>query len=106
VYTPPVDIIERPDGLVMLLDMPGVESKDIDIQYENGLLTVHGKVQSREPENASWLVHEYGTGDYHRSFTVGEGIDTGKIEAELKDGVMRLSLPKAESLKPRKIEVK
>ncbi len=106
VYAPAVDIVETKDGLVMLLDMPGVEPGDIDIQYENGLLAIHGKVKPREPEQATWLVHEYGTGDYRRSFTVGEAIDIDKIEAEYKNGVMRLHLPKAESLKPRRIEVK
>jgi len=106
VYTPPVDIIEQKDGLLMLLDMPGVEPDGIHIQYENGLVTIHGKVQPREAEQAQYLLREYGTGDYYRSFTVGEGIDVNKIEACCKDGVVTLHLPKSEALKPRRIEVK
>lgn len=106
VYTPPVDIIETPDGLRMLLDMPGVEPGDIDIQYENGVLTIEGKVQPRKREGVEYLLCEYGVGDYFRSFALGEGIDANKIEASFDDGVMTLTLPKAEALKPRKIEIK
>lgn len=87
VYTPPVDIVEQKDGLFLLVDMPGVEPAGLDIQYENGLLTIHGKVEQRDSRDVNWLLHEYGTGDYYRSFTVGEGIDSTKIQAELKHGV-------------------
>jgi HSP20 family protein len=106
VYAPLVDIIEQKDGLLLVLDMPGVEPGDIDIQYENGLVTIHGKVAPREQEKACYLRYEYGTGDFYRTFTVGEGIDAGKIEAECKNGVVTLRLPKSEAFKPRKIEVK
>lgn len=105
-YRPPVDIIEQKDELWMVLDMPGVEPGDVDIQYENGLLTIHGKVQPREPENAQYLRCEYGVGDYHRTFSLGEGIDADKIQAECRNGVVKLHLPKSEALKPRKISVK
>jgi len=106
VYSPNVDIMENSDGLVLKADMPGVGAKDIDIQYEDGLLTLHGKVEPRQDEsNTSYLLHEYGVGDFYRSFRVGEGVDVDKIRAELKDGVMTLHLPKAEALKPRKISV-
>jgi HSP20 family protein len=106
VYTPPVDIVEQKNGLTLLADMPGVDPGDIDIQYENGVLTLHGRVEPREPQNARHLVREYGTGDYCRTFALGEGIDADKIVAEYKDGVLKLHLPKSEALKPRKIEVK
>lgn len=106
VYTPPVDIIEQKDGLLLLADMPGVEPKDLDIEYENGMLTLRGKVEPRERQGARHLLYEYGVGDYFRTFTLGEGIDVDKIEAEFKDGVVNLHLPKAEALKPHKIEIK
>ena len=106
VYTPPVDIVEQPDGLLLLADVPGVDGSDIDIQYENGLLTIHGKVKPRQQDRSRCLLCEYGVGDYYRSFTIGEGIDANRIEAELREGVMRLHLPKSEALKPRKIAVK
>jgi len=106
VFTPPVDIIEQKDSLVLMLDMPGVEPTDIDIQLENGLLTVHGKVEPRERQGLDYLRCEYGTGDYYRTFTVGDGIDAQRIEAECKNGVVKVNLPKSEALKPRKITVK
>ena len=105
-YTPNVDILEMEDELVVLADMPGTRPNDIDIQYEQGLLTIHGRVEPRREEGSvSYLLQEYGVGDYYRSFKVGEGIDPSKIEARLKDGVMELHLPKAEAVKPRKITV-
>jgi HSP20 family protein len=106
VYSPNVDIMENKDGLMLKADMPGVGVKDIDIQYEDGLLILHGKVEPRQDEsNTSYLLREYGVGDFYRSFRVGEGVDVDQIRAELKDGVMTLYLPKAEALRPRKIAV-
>jgi len=107
VYSPNVDIMENKDGLVLKADMPGVGIKDIDIQYEDGLLTLHAKVEPRQDDsNTSYLLREYGVGDFYRSFRVGEGVEVDQIRAELKDGVMTLHLPKAEALKPRKIAVR
>lgn len=106
-YVPQVDILEQPDKLLLYADMPGVRREDLDITYERGLLTVHGKVAPRdEPPRAARLLREYGVGDWFRSFEIGEGIDAAKIEAELTDGVLTLHLPKAQRLMPRKIAVK
>ena len=106
VYSPQVDIIEADDGLLLLADMPGVSAPDIDIQYEDGQLIIHGKVDPRQDDSkTSYLLREYGVGDFYRSFRIGDGIDVDSIHAELKDGVMTLHLPKADALKPRKIAV-
>jgi len=106
-YIPSVDIIEQPDKLLLLADVPGARRDDLDISYEGGLLTIHAKVTPRqEPRSATCLLREYGVGDFYRSFEVGEGIDANKIEAELHDGVLTLHLPKAQALLPRKIAVK
>jgi len=106
-YTPNVDILESADELLLLADVPGVKAEDVDIQYERGLLTIHAKVEPRQDESAtSYLLREYGVGDYCRSFQIGEGIDTEEIKAELKNGVMELHLPKTQAYKPRKITVK
>ncbi|MGB9626214.1 MAG: Hsp20/alpha crystallin family protein [Phycisphaerae bacterium] len=106
-YTPNVDIIETNDEFLVLADMPGVAPDAIDIQYEQGVLTMHGKVEPRQDEEkTNWLLREYGVGDFYRSFQLGEGIDCDRIEARLKDGVMELHLPKSEANKPRKIAVK
>lgn len=106
-YTPNVDIIETPDEFLVLADMPGVAPDAIDIQYEQGVLTMNGRVEPRQQEDrTNYLLREYGVGDFYRSFRIGEGIDTDKIEARLKDGVMELHLPKSEASKPKKILVK
>lgn len=107
VYRPNVDIIERPDELLLIADMPGVRGEDIDIQYENGLLSIRGRVQPRQrPDYSGLLCCEYGVGDFERSFQVGEGIDASRIQAECSAGVLTLHLPKTDAVKPRKITVK
>jgi HSP20 family molecular chaperone IbpA len=105
-YTPNVDIIETADEFLVVADMPGVAANAIDIQYEQGVLTMHARVEPRQDEGkTTYLLREYGIGDYYRSFRLGEGIDPDKIEARLKDGVMELHLPKSEATKPKKIAV-
>jgi len=106
-YIPNVDIVEHNDKFLLLADMPGVRSDDLDINYERGQLTIHGKVTPRQdPEKTEYLLREYGVGDFYRSFQIGEGIDANKIEAELHDGVLTLHLPKSQELMPRKITLK
>lgn len=104
-YCPRFDIWETEDELVLYGDMPGVTPENLDIHYENGQLGIHGKVCPRH-DDIKFSYGEYGIGDYHRSFTVGEAIDADKISAELKHGVLTLHLPKSEKVKPRKIEIK
>jgi HSP20 family protein len=107
VYSPSVDIVEMDNELLLLADVPGAKSDQVDINYERGLLTLHVRVEPRQPEpETEFLFREYGVGDFHRCFEVGEGIDAQKIDAELRDGVLILHLPKAEAVKPRKIQVK
>ncbi len=106
-YVPNVDIIEQNDKLLLLADLPGVRPDDVEINYERGELTIHGKVSPRQdPENTNYLLREYGVGDFYRSFQIGEGVDHSRIEAELHDGVLTLTLPKSPDVLPRKIELK
>jgi HSP20 family protein len=105
VYIPRFDIWENDDELVLCGDMPGVTQETLDINFENGELTIHGKVTLRN-EQASYLFQEYGIGDSYRTFTIGEAIDSDKIEAALKNGVLTVHLPKSEKVKPRRIAVK
>jgi len=105
-YRPNVDILESKNELTVLADLPGVHAEDVDIHFEQGTLTLHGKVRPRQPENTSFLLREYGIGDFYRTFQVSESIDDSRIHAELSDGVLALHLPKVEAAKPRKIEVK
>jgi HSP20 family protein len=104
-YSPRIDIWETGDELMLYADMPGVSAENLDIQFENRELRIHGKVCPRH-EGINFLYGEYGIGDFHRTFTIGESIDSEKISAELKDGVLTLHLPKTEAVKPRRIAVK
>ena len=106
-YMPNVDIIEKRDELLLLADVPGAKPDDIGIDYEKGVLTINARVEPRVDEaTTKFLIREYGVGDFHRCFHIGEGIDAARIVAEVKNGVLTLHLPKTESAKPRKIEVK
>lgn len=105
VYSPRFDIWENDEELVLYGDLPGVSPETLDIQFENRTLTIHGKVEHRHGDHR-FLYGEYGIGDFHRTFTIGEMIDGDKISAELKNGVLALHLPKSEAIKPRRIEVK
>lgn len=104
-FVPPVDIYESEDALYVLADMPGVEREGVTIDVRENQLILHGAVAAQGEEECA-LLQEYAVGDYHREFTLGRIIDQGKIEASLKDGVLTLTLPKADIAKPRKIEIK
>lgn len=105
-YTPAVDIIEDKDSLHLIADMPGVDERSVDITLEKNILTVHGTVDPDIPENHRLVSSEYGIGNYQRVFTLSDEIDRERIEATVKNGVLRLTLPKAEIAKTRKIPVK
>jgi len=104
-YTPSVDIIERSADILLLADMPGVDEKGLDITVEKKSLTIYGKVDAEIPEKHTLVSSEYGIGDYQRSFTLSDEVDTEKIQATIKNGVLRLVLPKADTAKVRKIPV-
>jgi HSP20 family molecular chaperone IbpA len=104
VYRPDVDIIERADELVILAEMPGVKSEDIDLKFEDGTLSIYGRVTNRHDRD-DYLLCEYGIGNYYRTFRISEQIDPSRISAEMSSGVLTLHLPKAESAKPRRIKV-
>ena len=104
-YSPWFDIWENDDEMILYGDLPGVTPEDLDVHFENPVLTIHGKVRPRH-NDIKFLHGEYGIGDFHRTFTVGEAIDTERISAELKNGVVTVHLPKSEKVKPRQIEVK
>lgn len=101
---PPVDVYENADELLLLVDVPGATNDGIDVQLDKGQLTILAK--RREEPPGSLLAAEYGACDYLRVFSVPQGIDPSKIDAQLSGGVLRLRLPKSDSVKPRRIEVK
>lgn len=104
-YVPRFDIWEGDDELRLYGELPGVGSEDVDIRFENNELTIHGKVRRRH-EGIEFSYGEYGIGDFHRTFRIGESIDTENISAEMSQGVLTVHLPKSEQAKPRRIEVK
>lgn len=105
IFVPPVDIYESANELTLLADMPGVPIENVDIDLKEDQLTIRGTATAEENTGTA-LLREYAVGDYYRQFTVSNVIDREKIEASMKDGVLKLVLPKAEAAKPRKIEVK
>jgi len=103
-YSPRFDIWEDDDEMILYGDLPGVMPEDLDVRFENPVLTIHGKVRPRHGD-IKFLYGEYGIGDFHRTFTIGDAIDTDRISAELKNGVVTVHLPKSAKVKPRRIEV-
>lgn len=104
-YRPRVDIAELPDELAVYVDMPGVDAGNVDVNFENGALTIHGTAGPRQNASTSYNAMEYGVGDFHRAFAVSRAVDGTKITAELSDGVLTLHLPKTDAVKSRKIAV-
>jgi HSP20 family protein len=106
VFLPAVDIFETPEALFLIADMPGVAADKVTVDLKDNHLVISGEVGPPMGEGETMAEQEYFTGDFLREFQVGSLVDQGKIEATVKDGVLRLVLPKVEKAKPRKIEVK
>jgi HSP20 family protein len=104
-FVPRVDIYETNSDIILLADLPGVDETMVDITLEQNVLTINGYVEPVAPEDYRLVYDEYRVGDYQRSFTLSDRIDQDGIEALVKDGVLRLRLPKAEPT-TRKIAVK
>ena len=105
VFTPEVDIFETDREITLLADMPGVAAEQVEIDLKENVLTLSGDVKPWETSDESDVLVEFEIGKYYRQFTLSEVIDQGKIEAKLEDGVLRLTLPKAEKAVPRQIPV-
>jgi HSP20 family protein len=105
VFVPVTDVFETEQALTVILEMPGVSKDSVDVSVENGLLTIEGRVDFSKYDGLQPLYTEYNVGNYARSFQLSSKIEQDRINAELKDGVMMLVLPKAEKAKPRKINV-
>jgi HSP20 family molecular chaperone IbpA len=101
--TPAVDIYETDDALTVVADMPGVGKDDVDVRLEDDVLSIVGTLS--HPQRANPTYEEYGLLNYHRQFRLNEAVDRDNIQAELKQGVLTLTLPKTEAAKPRQIKV-
>ena len=106
VFTPAVDIFETDKQITLLADMPGVKADDLTIDLRDNTLTLSADIAPVENAHEDDILVEYETGRYYRQFTLGEIINQGDIDAQLNDGVLRLSLPKVEKATPKKITVK
>jgi HSP20 family protein len=104
-FVPTADIYEERDSLKVILEMPGVEKGNVEVRVEEGVLFVDGRLDLTKYQGLQPLYTEYNIGNYSRSFRLSNAIDQDKIGAELKDGVLSLTLPKAEKAKPRTIQV-
>jgi HSP20 family molecular chaperone IbpA len=106
VYAPRTDIYETDTGLVLLVDMPGVRADRADVTLEKNVLTIRGRVDEAPPGGFAPVYREYEPGDFERVFTLSEDVDAERIEAQTKEGVFRLFLPKAGPAQTRRIQVK
>ena len=106
VFLPPADIYETKNSIVVMAEMPGVPPDGVDITLERRVLTIRGRSVASEHTGYQRVYSEYTDGDYERVFTLSENIDRDRIEATLKEGVLHLTLPKAEAARARKIELK
>lgn len=103
--TPLTDIYEEENGLYVVVDLPGVEKSGLKLAVENDILTIEGHVNA-ESKNSNYLIREFEPSNYFRQFELSESVDRENINAELKNGVLSIFLPRAEALKPRTIDVK
>lgn len=106
VFTPVADVYETSDDIVLLADMPGVDEQSVEIKLDKDLLTIRGTVAEFKPEGLTPVFAEYETGGYERTFRISSEIDRERIGAAVKNGVLRLTLPKVAVAKPRKIAVR
>ncbi len=102
---PAVDIAETTESLVLTADMPGVDESSVEVTLEQDVLTIEGRLSSEAPPGYTLGFHEYDEADYRRVFTLATEIDREKIAAKVSHGVLRLTLPKSEPAKARKIKV-
>ena len=104
-FVPTADIFESEGALTVVLEMPGVDKNRVDINVADGILSVQGQLDFSKYEGMQPLYTEYNIGNYGRSFSLSNKIDQGKIGAEMKDGILTITLPKAEEAKPRRISI-
>ncbi len=105
VYVPAVDILETDHSLLLVSEMPGVDEGGVDVTIEKNVLTIKGTVGDQVPEGYRLSYEEYGIGDYERSFTLPNEIDRDGVNATIKNGVLKLTLPKVKQAATRKVAV-
>jgi len=104
-FVPTTDILEDEQSLTVVMEMPGVSKEAVDIHLQDRVLTVEGRIDFSKYEPLQPVYTEYNIGNFRRSFSLSNSIDQDRIRADMKDGVLMLTLPKAEEAKPRKVAV-
>lgn len=104
-FTPRVDIFESNDELTMYADLPGVRAENVDLRFERGELILQGRITRNDPPGQV-LLAEYDVGDFYRVFQIHESIDSTRIGAECKAGVLTVHLPKVEAVRNRQVQVR
>jgi HSP20 family molecular chaperone IbpA len=104
-FVPATDIYETDDALIIVMEMAGVDKKDLDVRVESGVLNVEGRLNFNKYDGMQPVYTEYNVGHYRRSFSLSNRIDQARIRADVNDGVLTLVLPKAEEARPRKITI-
>jgi HSP20 family protein len=102
---PPVDVFEDEAGITLLADLPGVAREGLSVRVDGDSLQIEGTVSASGPQRMELVYGEAQYPSYRRRFTLSRELDTSRIEAQLKDGVLRLAIPKADAARPRRIEV-
>ncbi|MFA6110430.1 MAG: Hsp20/alpha crystallin family protein [Candidatus Latescibacterota bacterium] len=106
IFSPRADVYETSDAIVVVADMPGVDENGVNLTLEKNVLTIRGDVATPQRDGQRLTYTEWEDGDYERSFVLSEGVDRDGIGATVKNGVLRLTLPKAREAMARKIPVK
>jgi HSP20 family protein len=106
VFTPPIDIFETPEGLVLQADLPGVTSETLELQVQDNKLSLLGRVASPAPESARLIHQEYRVGHFFRHFILSDEVDHERITAKLTNGVLEVVLPRAAKSEPRRIQIR
>jgi HSP20 family protein len=106
-YSPAVDMVENADDFVLTCELPGLQDSDIDVQVAENVLTIKGeKTETSDDSGKKWFKRESWYGSFQRTIPVPSGIDAENIAGELENGILRLTLPKKEEVKPKQISVK
>jgi HSP20 family molecular chaperone IbpA len=104
-FVPSTDAYETEDGLTLVMEMPGVVRENLDVSLEDGVLTVEGRLDFSKYQGMEPVYTEYNVGHYARSFSLSDKVDQENIAAKIEDGVLTLTLPKAQAARPRRIAV-
>ena len=105
VYVPRVDVRENAEAFVVVADLPGADEKSVEATVQKRVLTIEGWTQLEKPQGGEELGREFGAGRFRRDFTLPDAVDSERIQARVKNGVLTVTIPKKEEVKARKIQV-